>query len=133
MPHDGATGVNGDMPSLWSLNAQIPRTSQYGSCSCWTSGCGEFDILEVLASGDNKCKSTFHLGLGGGGGSSDFFDRPADKYIKVAVVFDSASRSATVKILPDSTTFAPGLSRDQVNSFIAEAGSLGLSTLFTLP
>lgn len=133
MPHDGATGMNGDMPSLWALNAAIPRTSQYGSCSCWTTGCGEFDIFEVLAQGDNKCKSTFHLGLGGGGGSSDYFDRPVDRYIKVAVVFDAASRSTTVKILPDSTVFAPGLSKEQVNSFIAEAGSLGLSTLFALP
>lgn len=43
MPHDGKTGFNGDMPSIWMLNAQIPRTIQYGNpdCSCWESGCGE--------------------------------------------------------------------------------------------
>lgn len=132
MPHDGSTGFNADMPSLWSLNAQIPRTSQYGDCSCWKSGCGEFDIYEVLASGDNKCKSTFHFGSGAGGGSSDYFDRPVDKFIKVAVVFDSASGSTTVKLLPDSTTFPTGLSKDQVKSFIDSANALGLSTLFTL-
>jgi len=43
MPMDGKTGFNADMPSIWMLNAQIPRTLQYGdaSCSCWESGCGE--------------------------------------------------------------------------------------------
>jgi hypothetical protein len=32
-----------DEPAIWMLNAQIPRTTQYGpsDCSCWESGCGE--------------------------------------------------------------------------------------------
>ena len=32
-----------DMPAIWMLNAQIPRTTQYGpsTCSCWVTGCGE--------------------------------------------------------------------------------------------
>lgn len=50
MPVDPAAGdqFNGDMPAIWMLNAQIPRTSQYGKeeCSCWKTGCGEFDIGE---------------------------------------------------------------------------------------
>lgn len=43
MPMDGKTGFNGDMPAVWMLNANIPRTAQYGpkGCSCWESGCGE--------------------------------------------------------------------------------------------
>ncbi|ANZ75263.1 BA75_02155T0 [Komagataella pastoris] len=53
-----------DMPAIWLLNARIPRTSQYPtntSCSCWASGCGEFDIFEVMNSTDsNKFVSTIH-------------------------------------------------------------------------
>jgi hypothetical protein len=43
MPRDGNAGFNGDMPAIWMLNAQVPRTLQYGNalCSCWESGCGE--------------------------------------------------------------------------------------------
>lgn len=39
------------MPAIWLLNAHIPRTSQYSNnvnCSCWRSGCGEFDVFEVM-------------------------------------------------------------------------------------
>jgi hypothetical protein len=46
MPSDpgSITGTYaGDMPAIWMLNAQIPRTTQYGpsNCNCWQSGCGE--------------------------------------------------------------------------------------------
>jgi hypothetical protein len=45
MPMDPGThgGFESDMPAIWMLNAQIPRTTQYGpdTCNCWTSGCGE--------------------------------------------------------------------------------------------
>ncbi len=44
MPTDsGASGNLADMPAIWMLNAQIPRTTQYGpaDCNCWESGCGE--------------------------------------------------------------------------------------------
>ncbi len=45
MPTDSSSSsstTNYDMPAIWLLNAQIPRTLQYGdsSCSCWSSGCG---------------------------------------------------------------------------------------------
>ncbi|AOA63031.1 GPI-anchored cell wall protein [Komagataella phaffii CBS 7435] len=53
-----------NMPAIWLLNARIARTSQYPtntSCSCWASGCGEFDIFEVMNSTDsNKFVSTIH-------------------------------------------------------------------------
>nr|POF19949.1 pga52-like protein [Quercus suber] len=78
MPDDGQTDLSKqvNMPAIWMLNAQIPRTLQYGegSCSCWSSGCGEFDIFEVLIPGDNRCKSTLHGNIASG--DSDYFDRP---------------------------------------------------------
>ncbi|KAL8842517.1 MAG: hypothetical protein Q9170_000471 [Blastenia crenularia] len=66
MPATGKTGFSGDQPGIWLLNAQIPLTSQYGTnpeCSCWTSGCGEFDLLEILDAGNFRCKSTLHIVL----------------------------------------------------------------------
>lgn len=52
MPNDGTSGWNQNMPAIWALNAKVPRTQQYGACSCWDSGCGEFDIFEVLDPGN---------------------------------------------------------------------------------
>lgn len=116
MPFDGNTGFNGDMPALWALNGRIPRTGQYSGCSCWKTGCGEVDIYEVLATGDDKCKSTFHLT--NGAGSSDYFKRPADKYIKVAVVFCERTSSVAIKQLDDTFDFGSSLSDETVRNWI---------------
>lgn len=121
MPHDGDNGFNGDMPAIWMLNAQIPRTLQYGdaSCSCWESGCGEFDIVEVLSPGDDRCKSTLHTN--NAGGSSDYIKRPTSGTMQLAVIFDSADGTANIQVLPDGTDFASSLSADQVSSFLKSA------------
>lgn len=40
-----ATCFLADQPAIWMLNANIPRTIEYGladgNCNCWESGCGE--------------------------------------------------------------------------------------------
>ena len=71
MPTDGSH--EGDGPAFWLLNANIPRTEQYG-CSCWTTGCGEFDVAEALHSGSAYLKSTLHSNTPGG--DSDYLMRP---------------------------------------------------------
>ncbi|QUC17950.1 uncharacterized protein UV8b_02191 [Ustilaginoidea virens] len=133
MPMDGNRGFNGDMPALWALNSRIPRTAQYNACSCWPA-CGEADFFEVLASGDTKCKSTFHLA--NGGGSSDYFDRPVDKFIKAAVVFHEATASVSIKILPDDTDLsAKGFDDATVMKWVSQptdASGLKLSSLFQI-
>jgi hypothetical protein len=116
MPLDGDRGFNGDMPAIWLLNGRIPRTQQYGDCSCWKTGCGEADIYEVLASGDTKCKSTFHLNPGAG--SSDYFDRPVDNYINVATVFDAGSGKVSIKRIPDDMGFDGSLDEATVKGWI---------------
>ncbi|POR32729.1 Protein TOS1 [Tolypocladium paradoxum] len=116
MPLDGDRGFNGDMPALWALNARIPRSAQYNACSCWKTGCGEADIYEVLAKGDTKCKSTLHMAKGTG--SSDFFKRPVDKFIKVATVFHEATGSISIQLLPDNTDFSKGLDDATVRGWI---------------
>ncbi|KAK2004768.1 hypothetical protein LX36DRAFT_595315 [Colletotrichum falcatum] len=125
MPLDGTSGFNADMSALWFLNARIPRTAQYNKCSCWPD-CGELDILEVLAPGDTKCKSTFHSNVPGG--SSDYFDRPTGEPIKVAVVLDGGSGQVSVKVLGDNVDFSTGLSRSQVDSWLSADSFSAAST-----
>ena len=104
------------------LNANIPRTAQFPTdpgCSCWKSGCGEFDLFEVLDSGNMRAKSTMHVGPEGGaqrGGCSDFFDRPTTKTIKAAVIMDGSSSTAHIQILDDKTTFEAALSNEQIEA-----------------
>lgn len=132
MPHQpNAAGAQADMPSLWMLNARIPYTMQYGQCSCWDSGCGEFDIFEVLSPGDSKCKSSLHSVVNGG--DSNYFNRPAAGTIKVAVVFDSASSTVTTRVLDNSTEFSDSLTAAQVLALRQGPGPGGLgSSLFQL-
>ena len=106
MPMSGKRRFNSDMPGIWLLNAQIPLTSQYGTnseCSCWTSGCGEFDLFEVLDSGNFRCKSTLHMTPAGG--SSDWFQRPVKATITAAVVFAGGDDGILVKVLDEPQDF----------------------------
>ncbi|KAH0550970.1 hypothetical protein GP486_007665 [Trichoglossum hirsutum] len=117
MPNDpGASGMNADMPAIWILNAQIGRTLQYGKgdCSCWQTGCGEFDIFEVLDPGDFRCKSSLQIGSSHAKGDSNYFQRPTGGCIKVAVLFDGPSNSISIQILDSSTVISGSLTNAQV-------------------
>ncbi|KAK7999982.1 hypothetical protein PG990_012582 [Apiospora arundinis] len=118
MPKTGKTGFNLDMPAVWLLNGKIPRTGQYHDCSCWKSGCGEFDLIETLASGDSKCKSTFHYT--NSIGNSDYLQRPELGFVNYAVIFSKAHASASIKILSDDFDHAAGLTSDQVEAMIVD-------------
>lgn len=125
MPFTNSTTFNGDMPAIWLLNAQIPLTSQYGTnaeCSCWTSGCGEFDLFEVLDSGDFRCKSTLHMAPAGG--SSDWFQRPTGGSITAAVVIAGENEVAAIRIVGEGQSFDTTLSEDLVNGWVNEQGSV---------
>ncbi|KAK0657400.1 putative TOS1-like glycosyl hydrolase-domain-containing protein [Cercophora newfieldiana] len=88
MPHAplAGGGAQSDMPAIWLLNARIPLTGQYHACSCWKSGCGEFDVFETLSPGSDKAKSTFHSVFRGG--DSNYFERPVKGTVRVVVGFD---------------------------------------------
>ncbi|KAI9765122.1 MAG: target of Sbf [Geoglossum simile] len=119
MPSDsGAGGANGDMPAIWFLNAQIGRTLQYGKpeCSCWTTGCGEFDVFEVLDSGNFRCKSTIHVQQSHSGGDSNYFTRPTGGPIKVAILFDGPTNSLSIQTLDSSTAIPGSLTQAQVTA-----------------
>lgn len=135
MPNDGQTSTDPydpvNMPAIWMLNAQIPRTLQYGqaNCSCWTSGCGEFDIFEVLTPGYDKAKSTLHGNIAGG--SSDWFQRPESGSIKVGLVmFDD---NIHIKILDNDTDFgssqAGSMIQDIISSTMTQSQMVSLFNL----
>ncbi|CAD6442185.1 96f09121-de62-402b-b8d4-8d082bf913ba [Sclerotinia trifoliorum] len=127
MPIDGTTGFNADMPSVWILNAQIPRTIQYGnpSCSCWESGCGEFDIAEALNAGSTFLKSTIHTNKPGG--DSDYFVRPTSSTMRLAVVFSSATSTIHLQKLPTSYEFPTSLTADDIQNICDTSGGSKLS------
>ena len=126
MPFDEDSGFEGDMPAIWMLNAQIPRTLQYGNadCSCWESGCGEFDIAEILDSGSTFMKSTLHTNTPGG--DSDYIDRPTSGSIQLAVVFSSTTSTICIQVLPNGTDFSSSLTAGQIEEYCSS--STGLST-----
>ena len=125
MPTTNATTFNGNMPAIWLLNAQIPLTSQYGTnadCSCWTSGCGEFDLFEVLDQGDFRCKSTLHMAPAGG--SSDWFQRPSSDSIVAAVVIGGNNEVAAIRVLEDGLSFDEILSESTVDDWLEGQSSV---------
>ncbi|CAN6665748.1 probable circularly permuted 1,3-beta-glucanase Tos1p [Trichomonascus vanleenenianus] len=135
MPHDTSNSVsfNYDMPAVWFLNAQIPRTVQYGeaSCSCWTSGCGEFDVFEILNSGNTMLTSHLHTAQGapgnsqyGGGGTPDWFQRPTDGTLRAAVIFNGADETISITQISGSGDFASSYDDSTISSWIASQSSL---------
>lgn len=121
---------NYDMPAIWFLNAQIPRTLQYGasSCSCWSTGCGELDVFEVLNAGNSYLTNHLHDEQGtntqyGGGGSSDYFARPTSGTMKAAVIFDGDAKTITITKLDDSVSFDSSVSESTVQGWISATSS----------
>ena len=130
MPRDSGSGFNVDMSAAWFLNAQIPRTLQYGNaaCSCWTSGCGEFDVFEILSTGSDYLTTTLHTWQGtgtqyGGGGCSDYISRPLTSYMKAAIIFSVSTMTMDIVVLDPSTSFDPSLSDATVQSWCSVSGS----------
>ncbi|KAH6847450.1 putative TOS1-like glycosyl hydrolase-domain-containing protein [Chaetomium sp. MPI-CAGE-AT-0009] len=106
MPHTTTPPVSGnttspgyDQPAIWLLNARIPYTAQYHTCSCWSTGCGELDIFEVLSPGHDKAKTTVRSTYQGG--DPNWFERPVDvnKPVRLAVVFDGEKGGVEIMVL----------------------------------
>lgn len=116
--------TNHDMPAIWFLNAKIPRTSQYPtntSCSCWTSGCGELDIFEVMnTTTTGMLFSTIHDYQGTsevqtGMQAPGYFPRNTTGTMKGGVVFGS-DKTITIFLL-DDLEFSDTLSASAVSAW----------------
>lgn len=116
-------GLISDAPAWWFLNAAIPRVLQYGNdrnnipCSCWPTGCGEFDAFELLGRGEIRAKSTIHRQGNLEGGDSNWFRRPVGRTMKFAVILHQYNTTAA--ILDDSFDFSQSLSEAEIQKIIA--------------
>ncbi|KAF3040125.1 target of Sbf [Didymella heteroderae] len=116
-------GLISDAPAWWFLNAAIPRVLQYGNdrnnvpCSCWSTGCGEFDAFEVLGTGEERAKSTLHRQGNLEGGDSNYFKRPVGTTLKFAVIWHFPH--ITARVLDADFEFADALTEDQIDGLVA--------------
>ncbi|KAJ4359354.1 target of Sbf [Ascochyta clinopodiicola] len=127
-------GLISDAPAWWFLNAAIPRILQYGNdrnnipCSCWSTGCGEFDAFEVLGNGEERAKSTLRRQGNLEGGDSNYFKRPVGKTLKFAVVWHYPHITATV--LNEDYVFPEVLTEDEIDSLVAYDPNSWVHSLF---
>jgi hypothetical protein len=124
-------GLNSDMPAAWMLNANIPRTQQYGSCSCWASGCGEFDVVEVLTPGEKRAKSTYQAS--NGLGDSNWFERPTNGPTRIAVIMDGRAGEVSVVVLDPTQSFDSEVTSDKAKSWLGLKGAVGKVALPAMP
>ncbi|KAI5951985.1 hypothetical protein KGF54_005060 [Candida jiufengensis] len=134
--HTSSKISNYNMPAIWLLNAQIPRTAQYSNnvnCSCWRSGCGEFDIFEIMNTTEYlHLYSTVHDYQGTdqietGLAISDYIERDLSGTMVGGVAFDS-NGDVTVWI-SNSTSFDQSVNASSVNSWIKNDKDSATTTL----
>lgn len=140
MDHYNNTGTDqgliSDAPAWWFLNANIPRILQYGNdrnnipCSCWSTGCGEFDAFEILSNGEERAKSTLHRQGNLEGGDSNYFQRPVGTMLKFAVVWTFPNITALV--LDDDFDFNDSLSDAQMQQLVSYDPDSWVHSLFSI-
>jgi len=129
-------GLISDAPAWWFLNAAIPRVLQYGNdrnnipCSCWSTGCGEFDAFEMLGNGEERAKSTMHRQGNLQGGDSNYFKRPVGRMMKFAVVWHYPHITALV--LDDDFDFSSSMSDDQIQRLVSYDPDSWTHSLFAI-
>jgi len=129
-------GLLSDAPAYWFLNAAIPRILQYGNdrnnipCSCWSTGCGEFDAFELLSNGAERAKSTMHRQGNLEGGDSNYFSRPVGKTMKFAVVWHYPH--ITAMVLDNRFYFSESMTDDAVRKLVAYDPDSWTHSLFAI-
>ncbi|KAF2682527.1 hypothetical protein K458DRAFT_444167 [Lentithecium fluviatile CBS 122367] len=129
-------GMLSDAPAWWFLNAAIPRILQYGNdrnnipCSCWSTGCGEFDAFEVLGRGEMRAKSTIHRQGNLEGGDSNYFVRPVGRMLKFVVVFHDWN--ITARVLNDNFDFSEGVTAQQIEDILKYDPKDNFHSLFAI-
>ena len=121
MPRSFQTGYqNADMPAFWLLNSKVVNTQQYANCSCWASGCGEWDILEVLSNDLTTGYASLHMGCNYGvTAEQNGIARPTTGTIKMVAIVSSQG-VAHVRVLDDSTSFGTTVAGSTVRAWLDE-------------
>lgn len=124
MPHTagGRSASQGDKPAIWSLNAKIPRTAQYG-CNCERTGCGEFDMVEVINDGDEAAWTTMYSWQTSVG-SPDYFVRPTGGAAMFATHFNvPSSKIQVVQLASGQFSYATNIDASLVRSWDGVQGT----------
>lgn len=117
MPLSGQTGyLNADMPAFWLLNTQAVNQQQYAKCSCWATGCGEWDIHEILSAGDTTGYASMHMGSNYAGQAPKRLPRPTSETMKMAAIVSGGV--AHVEVLDPSTVFDMTISGSIVSGYL---------------
>ncbi|KAL6159953.1 target of Sbf [Exserohilum turcicum] len=129
-------GLLSDAPAYWFLNAAIPRALQYGNdrnnvpCSCWSTGCGEFDAFELLSKGAERAKSTIHRQGNIEGGDSNWFRRPVGRKMKFGVVWHYPHITALV--LEDDFDFSAQMTGESIQRLVAYDADSWVHSLYAI-
>ena len=109
---------NPDMPSFWALNSKAVNAQQYGKCSCWKTGCGEWDIHEVLVPGADAGSVSVHMGKDYAVTAHTTIDRPSDdkKTMKIAAIL--TKDSVHVQVLDDGMNFDEVIQGSTIDSMV---------------
>lgn len=136
-PNDSSVDPNTtypNLPAIWLLNAHIPRTSEYPanySCSCWDSGCGEFDIFEVMNTTDMyKFTSTLHTyqqtdNVQDGTQAQAWTDRTTHSEMVGGVVFDSNGTASV--FMSNQTSLDDTISASTLRSWLSSTSNYSIS------
>lgn len=136
-PNDSSADVNTtypNLPAIWLLNAHIPRTSEYPAnynCSCWDSGCGEFDIFEVMNTTDMyKFTSTLHTyqntsDVQDGTQAQAWIDRTTNSEMRGGVVFDSDGIASV--FMSNDTSIDGTISASTVYSLLSSSDTYNMT------
>lgn len=139
MPMSGLRGQGQypDAPAFWLLNEQLPATSDSAQCNCWASGCGEFDVHEIITPGNTIGYSTFHMGQQWCGGASNGFQRVTDGTQKLAVIIKAGSGAADsvvrIVVLDDSYNFGDSISEDDYSKWVSMTTAGGQNGVINNP
>ena len=122
MPLSGSQdGTNPDKPGFWLLNTQIVNTQQYGACSCWPTGCGEFDVHEVLEPGDSQGYATMHMWNNFAGQAPQGIDRPTDSQTTMKIAAIITNGVAHVQVLDPNFDFGSTIDGSVISDFVNSA------------
>ena len=121
MTFDMPPGGGNDLPAIWALNGQVLRSAQY-NCNCRgmgaAGGCGELDLLEVIAKGQGPISQIYSFKGSTGTGNNNAFARPTNGKVTYAVLFDVNTDQIAIQKWNSFNTNTAAFNRAQIDTFL---------------
>lgn len=120
-----------NVPAIWALNAQVVRAAQYG-CNCrgegGNGGCGELDILEVIAGSDtDNAISEIYSFKGATGSGASAFPRPTGDDVTYGVIFDVQSDTIAIQQFTEWDFTQNAVPRSIIEGYLGASGAMAVS------